>query len=124
MPLNALTLDDLRKLNDQMTALVVAGFRLEHYGLEPRFDLSPGRPITIHTSAVMPSIDEGVTVTPLAADIVRRTSTREPTHCGPNLSAQLRKEAVTYAAILFPESTEAAPPAVGVEPVDPPSVAP
>lgn len=56
-PLSDLSLDDLRGLNDRLTGLVTAGFRLEQGGLAPRFDLTPGMPIRITLGAVMPSVD-------------------------------------------------------------------
>lgn len=54
MPLNDLSLDELRKLSDQLTSLSVSGFRLEQDGLAPRFDLTPGMPVRITLGAVMP----------------------------------------------------------------------
>lgn len=110
--LNELTLDELAALGAQIATLITAGKALEAGRLGPVFDLTPGAPISIYTNAIMPAMDEGVSLTPLAADIVRRTSTRDLTHCGPDLSVRLRKEAVDYASILFPAATEAESPTV------------
>lgn len=135
--LNELTLDELAALGAQIATLITAGKALEAGRLGPVFDLTPGAPISIYTNAIMPAMDEGVSLTPLAADIVRRTTTRDLTHCDPELSQQLAKEREEFSTLmglgssrpehveipsfLKRESTEAPPTSPAPEPVDPPS---
>lgn len=117
MPLNALTLDDLRKLNDTVTSLVIAGFRLEQGGLAPIFDLTPGQPMRITLQAKMPA-------TRAAAPCPYPESYDRGECCGgyctmPGVDDETEVSVVDLPSFLKPRSTEAAPPAVGAEPVDP-----
>lgn len=104
MPLNDLTLDDLRKLSDWLVSIAHSGFRLEQDGLAPRFDLTPGMPIRVTLGAVMP---------PATRPDFGAWLAQQATH--PTESA-----AEDLPSFLKPRPMEAAPPAVGAEPVDPP----
>lgn len=65
MPLNDLSLDDLRKFSDLLLALNDAGDQLRGNDLEARFDLTPGEEVRISVGFTVPgipipSIDEGM----------------------------------------------------------------
>lgn len=72
MPLNELRLSELRDLAVTLTALEDVGSQMQTAGLDPVFDLTPGRGVRITTTFVMPGLagEGGVTLPTMAARIV------------------------------------------------------
>lgn len=108
-PLSDLSLDDLRGLNDRLTGLVTAGFRLEQGGLAPRFDLTPGMPIRITLGAVMPSVDRPSFGEWVAAQPHSTEAASQPADAQADAAADLRQPEPVDAPLALGEVAEGAP---------------
>lgn len=71
MPLNDLSLAELIDLSEGIDALRAAGEALSKRNIEPRFDLTPGVPVSIMTDVVMPAIGNPPFPYPTRPEILR-----------------------------------------------------
>ena len=140
-PLNNITLEQLQQLTSDLREIEDAGRLLHAAGLEPVFDLTPGAPMRITTSAVMPEWQDNgvpimvspplpsprelmkghqpqifmaVTTEPLADRITRRAFERDVGIDAPS------EQADETPSFLKHRSTEAPPTSPASEPVDAP----
>lgn len=119
--LNDLSLADLTDLSGTLVTLEAVGRDLDDQGLAPRFDLTPGEAVTITTNFRMPSAPNQATL----QDVARIELKLDRQLADLDFSQPMTRPAQTAHLVRQimedTPSTEAAPPGLALEPVEPPA---